>query len=82
MMSDRAVARLRTALPQGWAAVIVILLDACNVSLISDRADTLVIATIPLVGAGLYEIGRTLEGHGYRRLALVLLGTDRTPSYD
>lgn len=84
-MSDRNIARIRTALPQAWGAVVVFV--ASRVGWVPDEAavDLVTVAIIPAAGAVVYEIGRTLERHenGLSRLmARLVLGSLRTPTYD
>ena len=49
-MTDRNIARIRTALPQAWAALIVYLVHRFGVVL-DDTSTNLLLVIIPIVGA-------------------------------
>lgn len=80
-MSDRNVARIRTALPQAWGALAVWLLERYGIRPNDSTTDVAVFFLIPAAGAVLYDVGRTLEAHGYQKLGRLLLGSARQPVY-
>ena len=80
-MSDRHLSRIRTALPQAWAAVLLYVLDRCNITPDDLATDAIVYAAIPAAGALVYDLGRTLEAHGLTGLSRLLLGSTRQPVY-
>lgn len=83
-MNDRNRARIRTALPQVWAALILFVFDTFG-WLLTDATTTVLVALVPIVGAALYDLGRTLEKHNgsalARILSRVILGALGPPSY-
>jgi len=84
-MNDRNTARIRTALPQAWGAIVVY--GCVRLGYVPDDTATelATVAIIPAAGALVYELARTLEARPGRlsgTLARILLGSLRTPSYD
>lgn len=80
-MNDRNVARIRTALPQAWGAVVVFVLDRLGYIPDDASTDLLLLAAVPAAGALLYDLARLAERHGWTALARVLLGSLREPHY-
>jgi hypothetical protein len=81
-MDDANTARLRTALPQAWAALIVWTFHRFHL-VITDLDTTLLLLLVPIVGAALYDLARRMEARGgpWRIPALLLLGSAKTPTY-
>lgn len=80
MTSERNIARIRTALPQAWAALVVWVLIRFHIVL--DDVDTdLLLLIVPAAGATVYDLARWLESHGFVRTARVLLGFSQQPTY-
>lgn len=79
-MTPANIARIRTALPQAWAAVIMWVLVRFHVVL-NDLDTGLLVAAVPFAGAAVYDLARRLEAHGWKRTARILLGSTRQPTY-
>lgn len=80
-MSAANAARIRTALPQAWAALIIYLCDRHNVVL-TDPSVSLIIAVQPALGAVVYDTARSLERRGWLpSLSRLLLGSTLQPKY-
>lgn len=82
-MSDRATARIRTALPQFWAALIIWAIDRYAGVIPADAGEYAVIIW-PAIGATIYDLARDLEATRSpfaRRIAGLLLGSLRSPQY-
>ncbi len=80
-MSDRNAARIRTALPQCWAALVLYLCDRYGLTPDDLATDAIIYAAVPALGAILYDTARALESHGWTRTARFLLGSTRQPVY-
>ena len=80
-MSDRNAARIRTALPQCWAALALYLFDRYGIAPDDLATDAIIYAAVPALGAVIYDTARTLEAHGWHRTARFLLGSARQPVY-
>lgn len=80
-MNDRTAARIRTALPQCWAALVLYMFDRYGFTPDDLATDAIIYAAVPALGAVIYDAARTLESHGWTRTARFLLGSSRQPVY-
>ena len=78
-MNPRTISRIRTNLPTAWASLVLYAADRWNWT--DVHTDAVIYVAVPLAGAILYDLGRTLETRGWRRTAATLLGVARTPVY-
>lgn len=81
-MSDRLTAWVRTVVPTAWSALVAWLISHGVPTAVTDAASGLVEPLlVPLVLAAVYAALRWLEPRLPAWLAVVLIGSARTPTY-